>query len=369
MFPISVIAAIVLALGVVLLFTTVAGVMLYHWTGGAMVVNFILSLGLMLFGGFILKLERIEEPDASTDLSNQISAELSDKAKLIASIRHLVIAVAAGVLTSLIFLLIYHAIDFSADVDISERKVRSLCPALPNLPSDSEIVKGMPSLFSMVPEFAGLGIVAGIVIGLFLRKWQELLSIVFRRRALAWLSNASVATVMFGVLWGFLLGGIFNTAFFGVSDGRPFMSITTAGTSAVISVLAYVSLLYVFLRRNTAPVIINRIMVLVCGCVILGVSIYYIDLGLHLTQRAYCHFYEAWDTRRNLLQVDFKVWLVASIYGAAVGFTAMVVAAAYQYLTGLHYQASQREQVWPPTTGAGAKTGASKTGARRGRKR
>lgn len=311
-----------------------------EWTGAETILVIIAGFGLALIGLFLLELSRhIRENEKF--LSDDVNPEIVERREsLIANIQTAAVGAASGVTTAIIFLVVYRLVDFNILEDISERFVGRLC-SIEQPPPDT-IIWPYPPTISLIPEFIILGLAAGLITAITLKPWEKLLFSWFGQSRVAWLSGRVGSCMTFGIFWGFFLGGIFNTVFFSISDGRPFMSLKTAVMASVASILLYVGMLHAVGRKNYSEEVLNGFVILVATCLVIAIVGVYIDRAVGLTEWAYCHFYEAWDTKRDQLQTNFNVWLIASLYGAYIGALVMAVVAGYLWVAAI-YKAERKK--------------------------
>ncbi len=146
-----------------------------------------------------------------------------------------------GALTGLIFLGIYWAYDWPAPnrTEISERQVNEMC-TLSQLVPDELIIWETPDPIGLIPGFMLVGIALGLVVGLFFPRWHDFI----RRQThaaptLHWLSAPYPSGLAFGVVFGALIGVWLCPLLFSISDGRPFIRVSTAAISVFLAVGFY----------------------------------------------------------------------------------------------------------------------------------
>lgn len=236
-----------------------------------------------------------------------------------------------GALTGLIFLGIYWAYDWPAPnrTEISERQVNQLCLLSQPVP-DTLIIWGTPDPLGLIPGFMLLGLALGTVVGLLFPYWHNAIC---RRTpeapALRWLSHPYPSGLLFGVLVGGLIGAWLYPLIFSISDGRPFIRISTSAISVFLAVGFY--LLFEVARHRHA---MNRAAyttlatVLLVGALLTSL-IWLLDAQLNLSATTYCFFYTTWNTELNELQPGWLPAIAGASYGAMCGAITMSVASGY----------------------------------------
>jgi hypothetical protein len=246
----QVLAWFLVVLGVATASLSLAGRVLYGWHGATVTLNIVIGLGLFLIGLFLRDIAQRNAQDSGFSADNENTNRSQARSAFIERVEQLAVGVSSGITTAILFLVVYFNVDFDSANDVSEKFVHLLCTGIKQ-PDRSLVVWDYPPAASLLPEFIALGSVTGIVVALAMRPWEKYVCHPLGRFAiLAPLSGRIGSCILFGLFWGFVLGGIFNTAFFGASDGRPFLSLKTASIAAVLSVLAYVTVLYAFRRKT-----------------------------------------------------------------------------------------------------------------------
>ncbi len=236
-----------------------------------------------------------------------------------------------GALTGLIFLLIYWAYDWPAPnrVEISERWVNEMCGIHPPVP-DELIIWTTPDPFSLIPGYMLVGMALGTVVGLLFPRWHGfMLRLAQRRPAARALSHPYPSGLLFGVIFGALIGAWLCPIIFSISDGRPFIRVSTSAISVFLAVGFYLLFEVASYRHR-----MNRAAYITLGTVLsVGVLltslVWLLDAQFSISETAYCYFYDTWNTHTNQLKAGWQPAIAGIIYGSMLGAIVMSVTSGY----------------------------------------
>jgi hypothetical protein len=236
-----------------------------------------------------------------------------------------------GALTGLIFLGVYWAYDWPAPnrAELSERRVNDMCGITPPVPDDL-IIWTTPDPLTLIPGYMLIGTALGVVVGFCFPLWHRIVSRRTRRvPALTWLSHPYSSGLLFGVVFGALIGIWLCPMIFSISDGRPFIRISTSAISVFFAVGFYL-LFEVARYRNAMTSEAYRTLgtVLGVGLLLTGL-VWFMDAQLGISTSAYCFFYDTWDTRTDELKPGWRPALAGAAYGALCGAITMSIASGY----------------------------------------
>jgi len=236
-----------------------------------------------------------------------------------------------GALTGFIFLGTYWAYDWPAPnrVEISERQVNEMCVLSQPVP-DKLIIWGTPDPLGLIPGFILVGLFLGLVVSLFFPRWHLFIHRQTRATpALHWLAAPYPSGLAFGLIFGALIGSWLCPLIFSVSDGRPFIRVSTSAISVFLSIGFY--LLFEVARHRhamTRSAYATLATVLLVGA-LLSSLVWFLDAQLGISATAYCLFYTTWNTQFNELQPAWLSAIVGAGYGAMLGAITMSVASGY----------------------------------------
>ncbi|BBA34491.1 hypothetical protein sS8_2539 [Methylocaldum marinum] len=157
-----------------------------------------------------------------------------------------------GALTGLIFLGVYWAYDWPAPnrAELSERRVNEMCGIMPPVP-DELIIWTTPDPLTLIPGYVLIGMALGAVVGFCFPIWHGVFGRRTRRApALAWLSHPYPSGLLFGVVFGALIGTWLCPIIFSISDGRPFIRVSTSAISVFFAVGFYLLFEVARFRNN-----------------------------------------------------------------------------------------------------------------------
>ncbi len=236
-----------------------------------------------------------------------------------------------GALTGFIFLGVYWAYDWPAPnrTEISERQVNEMCSLSQPVPSEL-IIWETPDPAGLIPEFMLLGLVLGLVVSLLFPYWHDFIHRHTRATpTLRWLAAPYPSGLAFGVIFGALIGAWLCPLVFSVSDGRPFIQLSTSAISVFLAVGFY--LLFEVARHRhimTSATYTTLAIVLFVGA-LLSSLVWFLDAQLGISATAYCFFYTSWNTELNELQSGWLPAIAGAGYGAMCGAITMSVASGY----------------------------------------
>ena len=236
-----------------------------------------------------------------------------------------------GALTGLIFLGTYWAYDWPAPnrIEISERQVNEMCVLDQPVP-DELIIWGTPDPVELIPGFMLLGLALGLVVGQVFPRWHTFIHRQTRLfPSVQWLASPYPSGLAFGLVFGALIGAWLCPLVFSVSDGRPFIRISTSAISVFLAVGFYL-LFEVAHHRHamTRAAYATLATVLLVGA-LLSSLVWFLDAQLGISATAYCLFYTTWNTQLNELQPGWVPAMVGAGYGAMCGAITMSVASGY----------------------------------------
>ncbi len=236
-----------------------------------------------------------------------------------------------GALTGLIFLLTYWAYDWPAPnrVEISERRVNEMCHIVPPVP-DALIIWSTPNPLDLVPGYMLVGMALGLVVGLLFPPWLGWMDRQTRRRpALRSLARPYPSGLLFGLVFGALIGAWLCPLIFSVSDGRPFIRVSTSAISVFLAVAFYLLFEVASYRHcMTRSAYMTLASVLSIGVLLAGL-VWFLDAQLGISATAYCFFYDTWNTQTNELKPGWLPAIAGAMYGAMTGAIIMSVASGY----------------------------------------
>lgn len=236
-----------------------------------------------------------------------------------------------GTLTGLIFLGTYWAYDWPAPnrIEISERQVNEIC-TLSHPVADHLIIWEAPDPVGLIPGFMLLGLALGLVVGQVFPAWHRF---IYRQTrafsTLQWLVRPYPSGLAFGLIFGALIGAWLCPLIFSISDGRPFLRLSTAAISVFLAIGFY--LLFEVARHRHAMTHVayaTLATVLLVGA-LLSSLVWFLDIQLGISTTAYCLFYSTWNTQLNELQSGWLSTMVGAGYGAMCGAITMSVASGY----------------------------------------
>ena len=236
-----------------------------------------------------------------------------------------------GALTGLIFLGTYWAYDWPAPnrSEISERQVNEMCTLSQPVP-DELIIWGTPDPLGLIPGFMLVGLALGLVVGQFFPRWHKFIHQQTQTiSSLQWLATPYPSGLAFGLIFGALIGAWLCPLIFSVSDGRPFIRVSTSAISVFLAVGFY--LLFEVARHRhamTRAAYATLATVLLVGA-LLSSLVWFLDAQLGISATAYCLFYTTWNTQLNELQPGWLPAIVGAGYGAMCGAITMSVASGY----------------------------------------
>ncbi len=236
-----------------------------------------------------------------------------------------------GALTGLIFLGIYWAYDWPAPNrnEISERQVNEIC-TLDQLVPDELIIWETPNLASLVPGFILIGMALGLVVGLIFPRWHKFIGQqTCTTPTLRWLAAPYPSGLAFGLIFGALIGAWLCPLVFSVSDGRPFIQISTAAISVFLAIGFYLLFEVAHHRHAMTRTAYATLAVVLLVGVSLSSLVWFLDTQLGISATAYCFFYTTWNTALNELQPGWLPAIAGAGYGAVCGAIIMSVATGY----------------------------------------
>lgn len=239
-----------------------------------------------------------------------------------------------GALTGLIFLSVYWAYDWPAPnrVELSERRIHEICGV--TVPPEL-IIWTTPDPLTLIPGYMLVGMALGAVVGFFFPRWHKAVNRRLPRApALSWLPHPYPSGVLFGLIFGALIGTWLCPMIFGISDGRPFIRLSTSAISVFFAVGFYL-LFEVAGHRDSMNRATYRTLatVLVVGA-LLAALVWFMDAQLGISTTAYCFFYDTWNTRTNEIKPGWLPALAGAVYGAMCGAITMSVASGYMIIRG-----------------------------------
>ncbi len=245
--------------------------------------------------------------------------------------------IVGGGLAGLVFLAVYWAYDWPAPnrEEISERQVNELCRLAEPVPPEW-INQSTPDPLDLVPGFVGMGMALGLVVGLLFPWWyRRIEQSVKRHGRMGWLAHPYPSGLLFGVLFGALIGAWLCPIVFSISDGRPFIRVSTSAISVFLAVGFFLLFemarhRHVLERRAYGP--LAAILMVAAS---FSAAVWFIDSQFALSVSAYCFFYDAWNTRTNTLEPGWLPLLAGAAYGAMVGGITMSIASGFMVIRGV----------------------------------
>jgi hypothetical protein len=239
-----------------------------------------------------------------------------------------------GALTGLVFLGVYWAYDWPAPNrdELSERRVNEMCAITPPVP-DELIIWTTPDPISMIPGYMMVGAMLGVVVGLVFPIWHRAFTKMPRQMPqLAWITHPYPSGLLFGLVFGALIGTWLCPIIFSISDGRPFIRVSTSAISVFFAVGFYLMFEVARYRDGfSRQVYVTLAAVLGVGLMLAGL-VWFMDAQLDISTTAYCFFYDTWDTRSNALKPGWLPALAGAAYGALCGAIIMSVASGYMII-------------------------------------
>jgi len=248
-----------------------------------------------------------------------------------------------GALTGLIFLGIYWAYDWPAPnrVEISERWVNEMCGINPPVPDD-QIIWTTPDPFSLIPGYMLVGMALGTVVGLLFPHWQRLMvRLAERRPAFNALSHPYPSGLLFGLIFGALIGSWLCPIIFSISDGRPFIRVSTSAISVFLAVGFYLLFEVTSYRHRMNRAAYTTLATVLAVGVLLTSLVWFLDAQLGISATAYCFFYDTWNTQTNQLKPGWLPAIAGAAYGAMCGAIIMSVASGYLIIRTTVAQAAE----------------------------
>jgi len=255
-----------------------------------------------------------------------------------------------GALTGLIFMGTYWAYDWPAPnrAEISERQVNEICALAQPVP-DELIIWATPDPLGLIPGFMLVGLMLGLVVGQAFPRWHQFIHRQLRAvPSLQWLSAPYPSGLAFGLIFGALIGAWLCPLIFSVSDGRPFLRVSTAAISVFLAVGFYL-LFEVAHHRHvmTRAAYATLATVLLVGA-LLSSLVWFLDAQLGVSATAYCLFYTTWNTQLNELQPGWLPAIVGAGYGAMCGAITMSVASGYLIIRAAVADAISHKSIHTP---------------------
>ncbi|TPW12314.1 MAG: hypothetical protein FD130_1796, partial [Halothiobacillaceae bacterium] len=236
-----------------------------------------------------------------------------------------------GALTGLIFLGTYWAYDWPAPnrTEVSERQVNQMCQ-LSTPVTDDQIIWTTPDPLTLIPGFMLVGLGIGLVVGLLFPYWHKQLT---RHTAatepLRWLSHPYPSGVLFGLVFGALIGSWLCPMIFSISDGRPFIRLSTSAISVCLAVGFYLLFEVARHRQIMSRAAYITLATVLAVALLLTSLVWFIDAQLGISATTYCFFYDTWNTQTNELKPGWLPAMAGAAYGAVCGTLIMSVASGY----------------------------------------
>jgi hypothetical protein len=226
-----------------------------------------------------------------------------------------------GALTGLLFLGVYWAYDWPAPnrSEISERRVNEIWIT--------------PDPLTLIPGYMLVGAALGLVVGFVFPRWHALLRHhTQQRQALRWLNHPYPSGLLFGISFGAFIGAWLCPMIFSISDGRPFIRVSTSAISVFLAVGFY--LLFELARfRHRMDAAAYQVLATVLGVgILLACAVWFLDAQLEISATAYCLFYDTWNTHSNELKPGWLPALAGAAYGGLCGAIIMSVASGYMLI-------------------------------------
>ncbi len=247
-----------------------------------------------------------------------------------------------GALTGLIFLAIYWAYDWPAPnrVEISERWVNKMCGIDPPVP-DELIIWTTPDPLSLIPGYMLVGMALGTVVGLLFPRWHRfMIRLAQHRPAVKTLSHPYPSGLLFGLIFGALIGAWLCPVIFSVSDGRPFIRVSTSAISVFLAVGFYLLFEVTSYRHHMNRTAYTTLATVLSVGVLLTSLVWFLDAQLGISATAYCFFYDTWNTQSNQLKPGWLPAIAGAVYGAMCGAIIMSVASGYLIIRATVAQAA-----------------------------
>ncbi|HEB92239.1 MAG TPA: hypothetical protein ENI94_01985 [Gammaproteobacteria bacterium] len=247
-----------------------------------------------------------------------------------------------GALTGLIFLAIYWAYDWPAPnrIEISERWVNKMCAVHPPVP-DELIIWTTPDPFSLIPGYMLVGMALGTVVGLLFPRWHRFMTRQAQHRpAVKTLSHPYPSGLLFGLVFGALIGAWLCPIIFSVSDGRPFIRVSTSAISVFLAVGFYLLFEVTSYRHHMNRAAYTTLATVLSVGVLLTSLVWFLDAQLGISATAYCFFYDTWNTQSNQLKPGWLPAIAGAVYGAMCGAIIMSVASGYLIIRATVAQAA-----------------------------
>lgn len=236
-----------------------------------------------------------------------------------------------GGLTGLIFLGVYWAYDWPAPnrSEISERQVNTMCQLDEPVP-DALIIQTTPDPLDLIPGFMLVGMALGSVVGGLFPRWHRwLVRRAARRPAMNALTHPYLSGLTFGVVFGALIGSWLCPMIFSISDGRPFIRVSTSAISVFLAVGFYVLFEVARHRRTMNRAAYGSLATVLLVGASLAALVWLLDAQMGVSAAAYCFFYDTWNTELNQLKPGWLPAAAGAVYGAMVGAITMAVASGY----------------------------------------
>ncbi len=247
-----------------------------------------------------------------------------------------------GALTGLIFLAIYWAYDWPAPnrIEISERWVNKMCAIHPPVP-DELIIWTTPDPFSLIPGYMLVGMALGTIVSLLFPRWHGfMLRLAQRSPTIKTLSHPYPSGLLFGIIFGALIGAWLCPIIFSVSDGRPFIRVSTSAISVFLAVGFYLLFEVTSYRHRMNRAAYTTLATVLSVGVLLTSLVWFLDAQLGISATAYCFFYDTWNTQSNQLKPGWLPAIAGAVYGAMCGAIIMSVASGYLIIRATVAQAA-----------------------------
>lgn len=236
-----------------------------------------------------------------------------------------------GALTGLLFLSVYWAYDWPAPnrTEVSERQVNQLCHITPPVPAE-QIIWTTPNPADLVIEFALIGMVLGTVVSIAFPRWRRSLQRLTRNRGrLKVVTHPYPSGLLFGLVFGALIGAWLCPLIFSVSDGRPFIRVSTAAISVFLAVGLYLLFEVAACRHHMNRAAYATLTSVFTIAALLATLVWLLDAQLDISITAYCFFYDTWNSHANELTPGWRPAIAGALYGAMIGAITMSMTAGY----------------------------------------
>jgi len=236
-----------------------------------------------------------------------------------------------GALTGLIFLAIHWAYDWPAPnrTEISERWVNEMCGINPPVP-DELIIWTTPDPLTLIPGYLLVGTALGTVVGLIFPLWHRCMRYQAQRLpGFNAVSHPYPSGLLFGLIFGALIGTWLCPLIFSISDGRPFIRISTSAISVFLAVGLYLLFEVASYRNSMNRTAYTSLATVLAVGVLLASLVWFLDAQLGISETAYCFFYDTWNTESNQLKPGWLPAVAGAAYGAMTGAIIMSVASGY----------------------------------------